>query len=482
MTNVEPLHPVRESVPSDHVEGRLKYLEPRIDWIREYLSRAKAIQERLRSLGFEKRVRVLDSVGRVWAEKLESGFLETLKKELVKSTGYSEAMIEEDLRLVGEVFKKENIESLINSGLKGGVKSLDDFVEVVPGEYVSNLPAGPVFIIASGNSVIPPLIPTVTSLVTNNLTILRPSLTNYLVVREIFRSFEDLGDEALVLGDALLVTYLSHDSKVLEYLLKEAPLGVINYWGGEPGRTVVYRAVAENPYKPRLISNGPLTGVAVIDGDSLGSSLSEVSEALAREVLMYDQQLCSSPTIAFFVGSYEKAVQLAREVSKQLDVLGTSHKIEVSEGWLYKLNMLRKALEFQGAKVFKSSDPGNPYTVVVSKGRSSFTGLRLAPLELHSRRRFIELVVVDSLGECVRFVRELPKITGYGGVDKVQTVAFWVSEEKVNSYVRELVSTGVYRIVPLGESFLRTPSEPYDGEYIPRYFTYAAYFRVNKSV
>ncbi|MEM4629387.1 MAG: acyl-CoA reductase [Zestosphaera sp.] len=482
MTNLEPLHPIKESVPSNYVDGRLKYLEPEIDWIREYLSRAKAVQEKLRSLGFEKRVRILDRVGRVWAKKLESGSFEALKKELVKSTGYSEAMIEEDLRLVSEVFKKENVESLINSGLNGGVKSLDDFVEVAPGEYVSNLPAGPVFIIASGNSVIPPLIPTVTSLITNNLTILRPSLTNYVVVREVFKSLEDLDDEALVLGDALLITYLSHDSKVLGYLLKEAPLGVINYWGGEPGRTAVYRAVAENPYKPKLIVNGPLTGVAVIDGDSLGSSLSEVSEALAREVLMYDQQLCSSPTMALFVGSYEKAVQLAREVSKYLDVMGGSHKIEVSEGWLYKLNTLRKSLEFQGAKVFKSSNPENPYTIVVSEGKSSFSGLRLVPLEFHSRRRFLELVVVSDLRECVRLIRELPKVAGYSGVDKVQTVAFWVDREKVDSYVKELVSTGVYRVVPLGESFLRTPNEPYDGEYIPRYFTYTVYLRVKKSI
>lgn len=481
MTSIAPLHPIRESVPSDYVEGHIKYLEPKIDWIREYLSKAKLIQEELRNLGFEKRARVLDSVGKVWAEKLESGSLETLKKELIKSTGYSEVMVEEDLKLVSEVFKKENIETLINSGLKGGVKSLDSFVEVVSGEYISNMPAGPVFIIASGNSVIPPLIPAVTSLVTNNLTILRPSLTNYMVIREIFRSLEDLGDEALVLGNALLITYLSHDSRVLGYLLKEAPLGVINYWGGEPGRTVVYRAVAENPYKPRLIINGPLTGVAVIDGDSLGSSLSEVSEVLAKEVLIYDQQLCSSPTMALFIGDYEKAVQLAREVCKYLNSLGSRHKIEVSEGWLYKLNTLRKTLEFQGAKVFKSGDPGNPYTIVVSRGKSSFTGLRLVPLELHSRRRFLELIAVNDLRECVKVIRELPGITGYAGVDKVQTVALWVSKERIDNYVRELVSAGVYRVVPLGESFFRTPNEPYDGEYIPRYFTYTAYVRVQKS-
>ena len=481
MTDIEPLHPIRRSIPSNHVDGRLKYFEPRIDWIKEYLSQARVIQEELRSLGFDKRVKILEEVGKAWIEKLESSVLEPLKKELVRNTGYSEAMIEEDLRFVNEVFKKENIESLINSGLKGGARSLDSFVEVAPGEYISNMPAGPVFIIASGNSVIPPLIPTVVSLVTNNLTILRPSLTNYVVIREIFKSLEDLSDEALVLGNALLVTYLSHDSKVLEYLLKEAPLGVINYWGGEPGRTVIYRAVAENPYKPKLIVNGPLTGVAVIDGSSLSNSLSVVSEALAREVLMYDQQLCSSPTMALFVGDYEKAVQLAREVSKYLDFLGGSHRIEVSEGWLYKLNTLRKTLEFQGAKVFKSSNPENPYTIVVSKGKSSFTELRVVPLDFHSRKRFLELVVINDLRECIKLIKELPRITGYAGVDKVQTIALWVSEENTDSYIRELMSTGIYRIVPLGESFLRTPREPYDGEYIPRYFTYTTYLRIRKS-
>jgi len=479
---IEPLHPIKESVPADQVEEPLKHLEPKISWLREYLSQAKTIQEELRSLGHEKRVRLLEGVRRAWTEKLESGSLEVLKKELVRNTGYSELMVEEDLRFVAEVFKKENIDSLINSGLEGGVGSLDDFVEVAPGEYVSNLPAGPAFIIASGNSVIPPLIPTITSLITNNLTILRPSLTNYIVIKEIFKILEDLGDEALVLGNALLITYLSHNSKVLEYLLKEAPLGVVNYWGGEPGRTLVYRAVAENPHKPKLIVNGPLTGVAVIDGDSIGSSLSEVSEALAMEVLMYDQQLCSSPTMALFIGNYERAIQLAKEVSKYLDILGSSHKIEVSEGWLYNLNTLRKALEFQGAKVFRSDDPRNPYTVVVSKSKSSFTGLRLVPLDLHSRKRFLEIIVVNDLIECVKLIKELPRTTGYAGVDRVQTVALWVYEGKASCYTRKLASAGVYRVVPLGESFLRTPREPYDGEYIPRYFTYTSYFRVKRGV
>ncbi|MEM2075404.1 MAG: acyl-CoA reductase [Zestosphaera sp.] len=476
--SLEPLHPGAGGLTSTPVEEGLRHSEPTVEWLSNYLSNAKKVQESVRELGFRRRVRVVAELGRIWLERLEGRALEGLKEELVKNTGYSSAMIENDLRLAGEVLKENNIELLIDSGLAGGWRSLDEFVEVAPGERLMNLPAGPVLIIASGNSVVPPLIPTVTSLVTGNVTILRPSLTNYRAVREVFRPLEDLAkvsEDASRLGEALVLTYLSHNSRVFEYLVKEAPVRIVNYWGGEPGRSVIARSVAENPHKPKLYVNGPLTGVAVVDGASAGSW---VAEALAREVMMYDQQLCSSPTLALLIGDYGKAVELAREVSKHLDSYSSIHRIEVSEGWMFNLATLRKALELNGAKVIRSGSPENPYTVVVSRGRSSFTGLRLVPLNIHSRRRFLEIVAVSSIDECVELIRELPRTPGYAGIDGVQTIAIGVEDEgRRVEYIRRLSRAGVYRIVPLGESFLRTPYEPYDGEYIPRYFTYVLYFR-----
>ncbi len=476
--SLEPLHPGIRGLPTNLVEGAVRYSTPSMKWFEEYLSQAKVIQDESRSIGFRRRVRILEELGKAWVEKLESCSLEGLKMELTRNTGYGRAMIEKDLRFVVEVFKKENIEALMNAGLQGGWRSLDDFVEVELGEYVSNFPAGPVLIIASGNSVIPPLIAAVTSLATGNLTILRPSLTNYKVVREVFKPLEDLaeaGGDGSVVGRALLVTYLAHDSEVLEYLLKSAPIGVVNYWGGEPGRTRVYRAVMENPYRPRLYVNGPLTGVAVVDGDSVSD---ELSEALAREVLMYDQQLCSSPTISFLIGDYERAMGLAKEVGNRLDIHGALYKLEVSEGWMFGLTTLRKALELHGAKVIRSRDHENPYTIVISKGKSSFVGLKLIPLNIHLRRRFLEIVSVPDIKECVKIIRELPKIPGYTGIDGVQTVALWVKDGwRRREYIRELIKAGVYRVVPLGESYIRTPFEPYDGEFMPRYFTYTVYFR-----
>lgn len=476
--SLEPLHSGAGGLTSTSVEGQVSYLEPTAEWFSKYLSNAEKTQEGLRGLGFRRRVKVVAELGKIWMERLESGALEGLMTELVRNTGYSSAMVYNDLRFAGEVLKESNVESLIDSGLVGGWRSLEEFVEVAPGEFVANLPAGPALIIASGNSIVPPLIPAVTALVTSNVTILRPSLTNYRVVREVFKPLEDLArdiEDARILGEALTITYLSHNSKVLEYLLKEAPIRIVNYWGGEPGRSVIARSVVENPHKPRLYVNGPLTGVAVVDGASADSRL---ADALAREVVTYDQQLCSSPTVACLIGDYGRAVELAKEVSKYLDSYGSIHRIEVSEGWMFSLTTLRKALELNGAKVIRSSSPENPYTIVVSKGKSSFTGLNLVPLNIHSRRRFLEIIAVPTIDECVKLIKELPKTPGYAGIDGVQTVALSLADSRSKvEYLRKLSMAGVHRIVPLGESYLRTPYEPYDGEYIPRYFTRTLYFR-----
>jgi hypothetical protein len=63
------------------------------------------------------------------------------------------------------------------------------------------------------------------------------------------------------------------------------------------------------------------------------------------------------------------------------------------------------------------------------------------------------------------------------GVGKFQTASIRVSERNLNHVLKVLSILGIYRAVPIGESFFRTPLEPYDGESLPRYFTYTMYLR-----
>jgi hypothetical protein len=474
-SEVFPLHPLiqNEAVEEINLNGNIIY-EPKTEWLLSFLKEARGLQQELSSTPLSRRLGVLERLRETWLEKLEHGKLDILKRELAKSTGYSETLIGLELEFVGEVLSQDNLRRLLDVSLVGGSRSLEEPVELAPGEYVRNLPAGPVLIIGSGNSVVPPLIPGTISLATGNFTILRPSLTNFRAVREVFQPLQDIPSDEPV-RRALLVAYFTHESRNLKTLLEKAPLGVVNYWGGEPGRTVIARTISSNPNRPRLVVNGPMTGFSIIDAEK---ATDETAEKLALEMVLYDQQLCSSPTQATFIGTRQELQLFAEKLASSLDRIGREYPIKM-ESLPYHLFVLRRSLELAGAKVIASQDPSNPWTIVLSEEKSLLATLpRNSLLPLYARRRFLEIIRVSSIKEALNLVAELPSNPAYEGVDRVQTLSLAVSREKLQEIMQNIYWTGVYRVVPLGESYLRTPSEPYDGTFIPSAFTFTSYIRV----
>ncbi|MEM2007354.1 MAG: aldehyde dehydrogenase family protein [Sulfolobales archaeon] len=451
-------------------------LEPSEESLKSLLATSREVVQELLELGFDRRARVLHSVGNLWREKLESGELDELVKELTKSTGYSVKNVELDLYFVSEVLNEVSLRGLFEGSLVGGYRSIDSPVEVAPGEFVWNRPMGTVFIIASGNSMVPPVLAASTSILAGNLTILRPSQSNLVAVGKVFELLSELAStgsfEASVLSRAAQVLYMSHDSPALRYLLEEAPLSVVNYWGGEPGRSRVLSMTVRNPHRPRVVINGPLTGVAIVDEESADS---ETARRLARDVVLYDQQLCSSPTFLLFVGSRELLLDFTKRLAKALDEVGSRFPIELSEGSFYRLHTFRKSLELKGVDVFYSRSAHNPWTLVVRKLND--VGAFTTEWGTYSRR-VLEVIQVESLEGLSRGLEYVLNKLRKMGVDGVQTASCSVSKDRLSSILGILSKYGVYRVVPAGESFLRTPAEPYDGEFIAKYYTYTVYIRV----
>jgi len=474
-SHLTPLYPSLSPASLEAVEhAGTKIYEPKLEWLRSLLEGAASLQSQLADTPLEERLRSIEEAGRVWREKLDAGNLGWVKEELVKATGYSPPLVEMELEFVLEVLNAENIRRMLDHSIIGGAASLEAPVEVAPGEYVRTLPAGPALIIGSGNSLIPPLIPATASLAVGNFTILRPSLANFRAVAEALAGLLDLPEDN-PMRRALLVAYFPHESKTLKALLEQAPLGVVNYWGGEPGRTIISRTVAANPNRPRFVQNGPMTGFAVVDGESASR---EVAEKLALEVVLYEQQLCSSPTQAAFIGTPQEAREFAAMLAEALDRVGAEYPLHL-DSIPYPLFVLRRTLELAGARVLASDNPKNPWTLVLAEGSSALGRVpRSSLIPLYARRRFLEIVAVDSIEQALRLIASLPGNPAYAGVDRVQTLAVAVSRERLEWVLRNLYRLGVYRVVPLGESYLRTPAEPYDGSYLPSAFTYTAYVRV----
>lgn len=453
--------------------------EPTVEWMDKFLTQSVRLSQSLVQLGFRKRVKVLNEIGKIWREKLPS-IEEKLARNISRKTGYSVENVKLDLRLVEQVFNEANIIELFDKGLIGGWRSLDEPVEIGEGELVWNKPLVSSLIVSSGNTVIPAVLPVAVSLASGNVTILRPSFSNYPGVAEIFSTLFDMVETSFEgskeVASALLVAYFKHDSSVLEHLLVSAPLGVVNYWGGEPGRSVIASRVLKNPFHPRLVVNGPLTGLAIIDEESFTEN---IAYKLAWDIVLYDQQLCSSPTYALFMGSKDNALKFARSLGEALNYVGGKFPRELGEGELYSLLLLRKSLEVQGASVLYSENPSNPWTIAVETADlGKHSGYSLKNPQATLRRRFIEIVVVEDIGKLGEKVSYLVENLRRSGVDKFQTASVKVSEKNLTHLLNTLSTLGIYRVVPIGESFFRTPLEPYDGEFLPKYFTYTMYIRL----
>ncbi|MGB9727616.1 MAG: acyl-CoA reductase [Nitrososphaeria archaeon] len=359
------------------------------------------------------------------------------------------------------------------------IEGLHKFVEVDDGEYYRYVPSGPVFIISSGNSLIPPLIPTILSLVTGNMTILKPSLTNYFGVVRVLGTLSKVSEKSSVaekMLDALLVSYFTHDSSTLKFLLGKGEIGVVNFWGGEPARTEVGKLVSGNPYHPRFLVNGPLTGVAVIDEESADD---ETAWGLAYNIILYDQQLCSSPTSAIFVGSFEKALEFMAKVTVHLDEIGKEYRMLLSEGENIILHGVRRSLQLNGANVVYSKSLENPWTIVVSKENSVLDNIikYFPQYNICNRKRFIEILVVDDVEKVFDEIEGVPLREAFKGVDKVQTVGLALSQKNLEKVLEKLAKAGVYRIVPLADMFMRSAIEPYDGTILASAFTNTIYYR-----
>lgn len=441
------------------------------------LEGAREVQEKVSRIPIDERLEVLGKMGELWEAKVDSGELEGLAASLAKGTGYDSNLIEMEFSFVKEVLDVDNIRRNLDSSLPQGIRALDSFVDMGEGDSIRNVPAGPVLIISSGNSIVPPLIPTVISMVTGNLTILKPSLTNYEAIIEIMRLVERVGSDASRrMGEALVVSYFSHESSSLEYLLTEGNLGMVNFWGGEPARSEVGRRLATNPNHPAYFVNGPLTGVAIIDEASADR---ETAEGLALNIVLYDQQLCSSPTSAIFLGTFDKAMDFVSMVGEELDELGKDFKAGLDDDAAFLLQSARRYLQFNGSLVRSSNDPSNMWTVVLSRGKSALVEAVMAypSLSVYSRKRFIEIVVVEDAADAQRIVDEIPAHPAFEGIDKVQTIGMAVTEENRRNLLERLAFSGVYRVVPLPDMFMRGPVEPYDGACMASLFTYALYSR-----
>jgi hypothetical protein len=454
-----------------------------IDSMQKVLAFASESQDKKLDEDPESRLLVLDELGRRWRQFLDSDKSNALVGKLSSQTGYCDRMTRMDLEFVLTLLSAQSIRQALNSSLPGGLQSLGGFVKVENQELYRCRQAGPVLTIGSGNSVLPVLISAATALATGNFTLIRPSASNREAVFKIFSILEEIGEEETPLGsaarnmeDCLLVFYEQAGGDILRFLMENARIGVVNFWGADPALTEISKLIASNVNHPRLSLLGPLTGYAVVDKDT---DLEEAARSLAEGITYYDQQLCSSPTEACFIGDPAQAKAFAENVGRKLEKITSELPTVKPEHEIHLIQSGRNLLRLNGSELILPPDGGPEWTLAVSEEKSNLdaTVNSLPEFLLHVRRRFLEIISVKNELGILEKIRRLRDRTPFRGVLRVQTIGLAATHERYQALASLLCRSEAYRIVPLRKMHLRSPMEPFDGRHLARDFVDVIYIR-----
>ncbi len=169
-------------------------------------------------------------------------------------------------------------------------------------------------------------------------------------------------------------------------------------------------------------------------------------------------------------------------MEKFLEKVGSEFETPVDDASIFLTQSVRRVFQLKGSQVFSSKNLKNFWTIVVSKGKSVLDEIaRSFPaFNIYTRRRFLEIVVVDSIEEALEHVKKIPDSPTFKGVDGLQTVGYAISGDDEEKLFEKLVSLGIYRIVPLSDMFMRSAVEPYDGVILLSAFTKIVYLRNRK--
>jgi hypothetical protein len=179
------------------------------------------------------------------------------------------------------------------------------------------------------------------------------------------------------------------------------------------------------------------------------------------------------------LGTNKKALEFATSTAERLDSFGNSYPMSMPDSAAYALQSARRVLQFKGSILLSSQNAQNMWTIVVSDRVSVMDEIvtSLPDFGLHMRRRFIEIISMQDEVDIPAFIESLPRMKAFKGIDKIQTVGTAISPESEPKIAELLAEAGVFRIVPLNDMYLRSPSEPYDGVAIPSSFTHIVYRR-----
>ncbi len=375
-------------------------------------------------------------VGKLWSKR-DYDLRKDAVKLAEKLSGYSEAMIEHSCDQIAGIFSAQYAEQTLKTEIHNE-NFLDDWIEV-NSIFVHAQPRGRVLHILAGNA--PPIcaVSMLRGSLTKNSNIIKMASGDLVTPTYLAMSFKDVDPDHPITKTTSTV-YWKHDSPIEDKLIHEA--NAICVWGG---RDVIDLVRLKSRHGTELLEFGPKRSMQFIGRETFesGDSLQSAADNAAHDLVLFDQEACHSPQLAFVegIGNAEKfcealAVSLDKE-GKRLPK-GFTHKDKHAA-----ISHERLLAKFYGEKVYESK--GTEWTIIITD--------KIKRTQRHPLGRTLYVFEVNDLKDAVQHIDK-----------SVQTVAIHPNK-RIVELRDELTKHGADRVTHLGKMGYFATGAPHEGIY-----------------
>tara|TARA_Y100000739_G_C20595156_1_gene459944 strand:- start:62 stop:1462 length:1401 start_codon:yes stop_codon:yes gene_type:complete len=391
-------------------------------------------------------------------------------------TGYPEYAADLEFELLFELFSAPTINSIFsnpsnsfNESMQAG--TFEDEKIITKNFKITRSPKGLVLIVGSSNTILPIILAIIISYLCGNITIVQLSNLHKNIIPNFFDKLPYFKKNCIYFTN---LNQADDDGRrLLIQLISEVKWEIINVWGGEDANDFYYTNSRNNKNRPKILNMEPLTGIVLIQSEYLQKKQAKLAEDLARAISTMGQQLCSSPTEGYIIGTIPEPLR-KEFFLKLIDKLEETYTdTGLSEAKNIKLDrVLNNAID-SGAKVYTSNRYGNHISIINSNDHSVFfnTTPKLN-LSIHNRNNFLELININSFENAYSNISRINCKATHDQIKKVQTVLVFGNENFWKDATHLAKMIGAYRVIDLKYVLKRHPLEALDGMHLVEEFSY----------
>jgi long-chain-fatty-acyl-CoA reductase len=361
------------------------------------------------------------------------------KKKAMKlaeiTTGLHAKMIQHTYEYITKMLTRDYLKHMLNGEIHD--KNFLDNWSSVEESKVHASPRGRVLHILAGNAPPISLASLLRGALTKNTNILKVSSGDPVTATYLALSFKDV-DKTHPITQTTSVVYWEADSPEEQKAFSIA--NAICVWGGEFAIDAVKKK--SNAYQ-YVLGFGPRRGMQFIGKEVFRDEkfLNECTNKAAYDLVLYDQQACHSPQIAFVE---KNGIKFCESLVNSLKIISVSlPKGYVSLQDRAGVSHQRMMSSFFGDKIYQ---PGSTdWTVVLTKD--------INKIKKHPLSRTLYVKEVNDLRDAIQYVDP-----------SVQVIAF-SSQEQMEELRNELALRGVDRLSRLGEMGYFPLGAPHEGIY-----------------